>query len=49
VATTAKLPPPEVPTALAEHAFPYRPHGFTIIPGGHSMNKSLWRGTQETA
>jgi hypothetical protein len=26
---------------------PFHPHGCTLIPGGHSMDRSLQRGTQE--
>jgi hypothetical protein len=26
---------------------PFHPHGCTVILGGHSTKRSLWRGTQE--
>jgi hypothetical protein len=28
---------------------PFHPHGCTVFPGGHPTNRSLRRGTQETA
>jgi hypothetical protein len=27
----------------------YHPHGCTVFPGDLSTNKSLWKGTRETA
>jgi hypothetical protein len=45
--------PPAKPTTppgssnYSAKGVPFHPHGCTIIPGGHSMNMSLRRGTQE--
>jgi hypothetical protein len=45
------LPPPTVAAAsrpmLVDGYVPFHNHGCTVIPGGHSTNRSLRRGTQE--
>jgi hypothetical protein len=45
-------PPAKPTTALGSSNYlakgvPFHPHGCTVIPGGHSTNMSLQRGTQE--
>jgi hypothetical protein len=45
--TTAKQTTPSSSNYSAK-GVPFHPHG-TVFPGGHPMNQSLRRGTQETA